>query len=150
MEVLVLLVWVAPIAVIWAVSRNTRARRADRAATVAVEVGLLGVRRSLADGREEAIGWDEVTEVSVLRTSRGPHGSTGGAVVLYGDASRGCMVPLDRAEPSGLVEALTRLPGFDSQRFIDAVRSPRGLHEVWVNPTGGFPADPTLGDGPSR
>ena len=49
-------------------------------------------------------------------------------------------VPLDRAESSGLLEMVTRLPEFDVRRLSAALTGPRGTHEVWVHPAGGYSA----------
>jgi hypothetical protein len=116
-----LLVLVAPVAVYAAVARNQRQRSAERSATVELVVDEFGVRRTMADGREEALDWGELVEVSVFTATKGPHAGAGGAVMLRGDDVRGCLVPLDRLEESGLLEALTRLPGFDVRTLTEAM-----------------------------
>lgn len=121
MEVVVLLVLVAPIAIFVAVMRNRGLQREVRSATVDLRVDEFGVRRELADGRTEEVDWGEVQEVSVLVADRGPHRRSGGVVVLYGDEARGCLVPLDRVGDSGLLEALARLPGFRTELFVEAL-----------------------------
>jgi hypothetical protein len=135
-----LVVLMAPLVVLLALVRNRRTGRALRAATVELRSDVLGVWRELADGRREGVHWDEVREISVVRTSKGPHGAAGGVVVLYGDATHGCLVPLDRVGESGIAEHLPRLPAFDSRRFADALVAADGTHEVWVHPAGGFGA----------
>lgn len=140
MDAVVLLFWLAPIAIVVAIARNRGRQRTLRSATVELVVDERGVRRGLADGREEAVDWDEVREVDVVRTTKGPHGAAGGMVVLYGDETRGCIVPLDRAESSGLLEMVTRLPELDVRRLSAALTGPRGTHEVWVHPAGGYSA----------
>ena len=77
----------------------------------------------LADGREEGIDWVELTGVEVLTAKGGPYGAAGGVVILCGDDEHGCLVPIDRIEDSGLAEALTRLPGFDMRRLLEATRA---------------------------
>jgi hypothetical protein len=146
-DALVLLIWIAPIAVVVAIARNRGHQRRARSATVELVVDELGVRRSLADGREEAVDWVEVREVTLVHTRKGPHGAAGGMVVLYGDATRGCVVPLDRAEPSGLLEALSRLPRFDVRQLSDALRATSGTQELWVHPEGGYEAPEAPLDG---
>ena len=136
-EGLVLLLWMAPVVVLFAVARNRGRQRTLRASTVELVVDELGVRRELADGRREAIDWDEVREVTVVHTRRGPHADAGGMLVLYGDETRGCIVPLDRAADSGVITRLSQLPGFDARRFSDALAA-TGTQEVWVHPEGGF------------
>lgn len=142
---LVLMVWLAPLAIVFAVARNRGRQREIRASTVDLRVDDFGVHRELADGRVEEVDWSEIREVSVVHTRRGPHRVAGGMVVLYGSATRGCIVPLDLVADSGVVEGLSRLPGFDVRRLADALdRS--GSHDVWVHPDGGF--EPGDGTGP--
>jgi len=112
---------ISPLFVVLAVLRNQRARSEVRSATVTLVVDSEGVRRVLADGRTEGISWDEVTEVDVFTTRVGPHKPAGGAVVLYGDHERGCIVPLDRLPTSGLLDQIYRLPGFEIQRVVEAI-----------------------------
>lgn len=138
MDALVLLLWIAPIAVVVGIARNRGRQRRLRSATVELTVDAFGVRRALADGREEAVDWGEVREVTLVHARKGPHGAAGGMIVLYGDATRGCVVPLDRAESSGLLEALSRLPGFDVRVLSDALRATSGTQELWVHPAGGY------------
>jgi hypothetical protein len=57
----------------------------------------------------------------VLTAKSGPHADSGGVVIVAGDAEHGCLVPIDELQTSGLAEALTRLPGFDSARLIEAL-----------------------------
>jgi hypothetical protein len=97
-----------------------RRHRAHRSTTVEVVADATGVRRVLADGRREEVSWPEVSEVDVFTTRAGPHKASGGAVVLYGDASRGCIVPLDLLAESGLMAELHRLPGFDPATVLTA------------------------------
>lgn len=106
-----------------AVARNQGRVSALRSATAELRVDGLGVRRELADGRSEAIDWDEITEVEVLTAKTGPYKDAGGVVILYGNETRGCLVPIDRVEPSGLLEHLQQLPGFDVARFADALQA---------------------------
>jgi hypothetical protein len=101
-----------------------RRRRQDRSATVSVTADADGVRRTLADGRVEEVSWAEVVEVDVFTTRVGPHKASGGAVVLYGDAERGCIVPLDQLAGSGLLDHAHRLVGFDPAKVVAAVAGP--------------------------
>lgn len=128
-----LLLVMSPVVVVVAVARNETRRRALRAATVELHVDELGARRVLADGREERVDWDELTEVEVVTARRGPHGSYGGVVVLAGDDVRGCLVPLDRLGETRLVEKLQLLPGFEVDRLVDALgRRAPSRTSVWV------------------
>jgi hypothetical protein len=111
----------APFFVLIAVSRNHKKLSALRSGTTELRVDEFGVHRTLADGREEGVDWVDVTEVEVLTAKSGPHAASGGVVILSGDELHGCLVPLDRLEDSGVAEALTRLPGFDSHRLVSAL-----------------------------
>jgi len=114
---------IAPFAIARAVIRNRAAQRSARAATIELIVDEFGVRRGLADGREEGIDWSEILEVEVYRTKTGPHGKVGGMGMLAGDATRGCLVPIDRLGTPGLMEAVTRLPGFDTRLLQEALQA---------------------------
>jgi hypothetical protein len=113
-QLLVLVTLVVAVAV--SVRRNQRAR----AATVDVVADDRGVHRTLANGRREEVGWDEVVQVDVFTTRVGPHKGSGGAVVLFGTETRGCIVPLDRLADSGLLDHVHRLPGFDTRALVAA------------------------------
>jgi hypothetical protein len=119
-------------AVVIAVLRNEGRRSRDRMAASLVRVDVLGVRRELPDGRVEAVDWDEVEVVEVVRASVGPHAASGGVVLVGGPGERGCLVPLDRAQSSGLLVALDRLPGFRRSDWEAAalMRAPSRT-EVW-------------------
>jgi hypothetical protein len=119
----VLVLFVAPVAIAVAVFRNTARLREVRSATVSISVDAVGAHRTLADGRRESVEWDQVTEVDVFTARVGPHQAAGGAVVLYGDATNGCIVPLDKVAESGLFDHIQRLPGFDFNLFVDALTS---------------------------
>ena len=107
-----LVVLAMPIFAVSAISRNHRRRVMARSATESIRADEEGVRRTLADGRLEEVTWPEVTSVDVFAARVGPHEQAGGAVVLYGDATRGCIVPFDQLATSGLLDHLWRLPGF--------------------------------------
>ncbi len=98
-------------------------RRHSAAATVAVQVDSVGVRREMADGRTEAVDWHEVCEVEVYRTDTGPHGTAGGFLLLGKDAATGCLLPIDHLDPA-VVEALSMLPGFRLQALTEVLDSP--------------------------
>ena len=111
----------APIFVVLGILRNQKRIASARAVTVELRVDEFGLWRRLADGREEGVDWSDVSEVEVLTAKSGPHGASGGVVIVSGDEEHGCLVPIDRLEDSGVAEALTRLPGFDSRRLVDAL-----------------------------
>ena len=119
-------------AMVVAVLRNEARRSRERSATVELDVGPLGVRRVLADGREESVDWDELTVVEVVRASMGAHKASGGVVLLGAGPERGCLVPLDQAVEAGVVERLAGLPGFDVQALAEAMEAkPPKRTEVW-------------------
>lgn len=118
---LYVLLLLAPIFVLVGVFRNQKRVSTLRSETVDLRVDAFGVRRVLADGREEGVDWADVTEVEVLTANSGPHGASGGVVIVSGDEAHGCLVPIDRLQDSGLAEALTHLPGFDSRQLIEAL-----------------------------
>jgi hypothetical protein len=120
-------------AVLIALRRNERRSREQRAATVELEVDAEGVRRTLADGREEAVRWDEVTEVEVITTKVGVHRHDGVLLVLGADEERGCLVPSALATEHGVIERVSALPGFDVRALVGAMeQSPPSRTTVWV------------------
>lgn len=129
--VLVLVLVVMP-----AVGHRLAIRRWAAGSTVGLHVDGSGVRRELADGREEQVHWNEIVEVDVVLADRGPHSESGGAIVLFGDARRGVLVPLDQLEPSGLATGLTRLPGFRMERLTEALsKQPPARTTCWSRST---------------
>jgi hypothetical protein len=105
-----------------AVLRNQSRRSALRTETVEMRVDEFGIQREMADGRREAVEWNDLTEVEVLTAATGPYKANGGVVILAGDAERGCLVPIDRVGPSGLVDPLARLPGVDVNLLAEALQ----------------------------
>ena len=130
---LVLLVLCAiPVIVVLGVHRKREVEREDRSATIDLRVDEFGVWRDLADGRQEGVDWAAINEVEVYRTTQGPHGKVGGMVLLCGDETSGCLVPLDHMGQTGLVEGLTRLPGFDIRLLTEAMElEPPNQLTVW-------------------
>ncbi len=112
--------------------RNERRHRQEAATTVELQVDDTGVRRRLGDGREEAVDWVEITEVEVFTTARGVHADDGVVLVLFGDETRGCLVPSRLAVAHGVVERLHALPGFDGRRLVAAMEAdPPSRASVW-------------------
>lgn len=110
-----------PVFILLAMSRNQKRRAAERSATIEILADRNGVRRRLADDRTEGVAWDEVTRVEVFTTRIGPHKAAGGAVVLFGDETHGCIVPLNRLGESKLLDHIGgRLPGFVLTNLINA------------------------------
>lgn len=129
---LLLVIAAAVAAAAIAVRRNERARREVRAATVDLGCDALGVRRLLADGREEAVDWADLVEVEVLTTAVGVHREDGVVLVLTGTEGRGCLVPSGLAVEHGVIERLHAQPGFDGRRLVEAMqRRPPSRTTVW-------------------
>lgn len=118
MNVVTLVLLVAPVVLVLVVVQKRGKRSRVRAATVSIQADADGVRRTLADGRTEEVTWDEVNEVDAFRTRVGPHKPAGGGVVLYGSADRGCIIPFDKLEESSLLVHVHHLPGFDVGALI--------------------------------
>ncbi len=130
-----LVVAVVAVALAVAAGRRDRDRRRAAARTVRLTIDDNGVERELADGRREAVGWDELAEVRYVILPRGPW-DVRGRLILAGPGERGCIVPIDVAEDFGLVAALGRLPGFDFAAFARLVDDNRPATTiVWSRPT---------------
>lgn len=132
-----------PLFVVIAVNRNKRSRTRQFARTVEAGADRDGAYRVLADGRREEVHWHEVVEVDVFTTRKGPYKDAGGAVVLYGTEDRGCVMPLDWLEASGLLVHLGQLEGFRVDTVIAALRVDEQREaEVRVSPMSGFTPRP--------
>lgn len=126
------LLLLAATVIVVAVARNELRRSRARTEAATVEVHGSGVRRILTDGREEAVDWNEVTIVEVVRANRGPHKGSGGVILLGGGPERGCLVPLDRAADLGVISALGSLPGFEVRKLVEAMEArPPARIIVW-------------------
>lgn len=80
-----------------------------------------GVTCDRPDGIQEYVSWMDLQKIEVLTTSDGPllpdvfwvlHGMNGG-----------CAIPQGATGDSALLERLQMLPGFDDQKFIEAMGS---------------------------
>jgi hypothetical protein len=137
---------VLPLAAIGVIGRNKQRQMQERSATVELRADEFGIRRRLADGREEEVDWSEVNEVEVVRASKGPHALYGGVVVLGDGDEKGCLVPLDQLDTSGVRDALSRLlPGFEKRRLEAALaKRPPNRTTCWIRPG----HEPRVPDGP--
>lgn len=116
--------------------RSSRERRRAGAATTALLVDDERVERHLADGRCESVAWADVVEVEVITTDVGVHRDDGALVVLAVDDVRGCIVPSRLAAERGVIERLTRLPGFEHRRFAEALElAPPSRTTCWTRPS---------------
>jgi hypothetical protein len=127
---------VLPLVALSVVSRNKQQVMQQRAATVELRADEFGIRRRLADGREEQVDWNEVNEVEVVRASRGPHAAYGGVMVLGDGEEKGCLIPLDQLDTSGVRDALVRLlPGFEKRKLEAALaKRPPNRTTCWIRP----------------
>jgi hypothetical protein len=113
-------------------AKKQRQRRAEASATVRFVVDDTGVERELADGRAEAVTWDELKEVKLLVLPKGPWESRV-RFVLDGGGLRGCIVPFDVAEEGGLLGRLGGLPGFDHRGLAQGLADEQtGSRILWT------------------
>lgn len=122
--VLMALVAIVGFAGLLAYLRSREAQRDAASATVSLDVDDQGVERHLADGRIESVAWTDVMEVEVITTNVGVHRDDGAIVVLAVDEVHGCLVPSRLAAEHGVIEHLSRLPGFDARRLVAALEVP--------------------------
>lgn len=111
-------------AVFLAWMQSTREQRLTAASTTELHVDEHGVERRMADGRVEKIAWCDLTGVEVITTATGVHRDDGALVVLAVDDTHGCLVPSRLAAERGVIERLSRLPGFDTRRLAEALDEP--------------------------
>ena len=74
-----------------------------------------------SDGRVESVAWDDLKEVVIVTTDKGPF-ATDVFWLLVGE-SGGCVVPQGAAGEGALLERLQALPGFDNEAVIRAMGS---------------------------
>lgn len=92
-------------------------RRAPRTVVFDDEI----VVRTMANGRTEAVRWDELQSVEVVTTGGGPWAEDV-FMVLKGRAG-GCAIPQGVQGSSELLKRLQELPGFRNEVFIEAMGS---------------------------
>ena len=135
MGFLVLLVTTVVFLALLARARHERAARRVAAATMDLIIDDWGVKRWLADGRYEEVGWDELQEVRAITLPKGPWPNRL-RFVLDGGGERGCIIDVDNAEESGLLERLAGLPGFDHRKMADVIDNIRtGTEQLWSRTT---------------
>jgi hypothetical protein len=96
-----------------------------------VSIDDTGVRRQLADGSEEAVTWAELTAV-VIRVI--PEGLSKEDVffMLAGANGKGTAIPSADPAADALIERLQTLPGFDHEKFIEAMTTDADeIYVVW-------------------
>lgn len=89
----------------------------------------------MADGRSEAVRWDELHEIQVIRTTVPTPDGAREFAVLAGAGDVGCFVPLGIGHDTLLLAQLARLDGFELHRFSTARRG-GGMARavVWRSP----------------
>lgn len=91
------------------------------------------ITRTMADGRVEAVRWDELREVGIVTTDAGPYVDDV-FWVLIGDEG-GCIVPSEAEGATALLERLQDLPGFDNAAVIRAMAcTDNERFPVWRRP----------------
>lgn len=119
-----------------------RRQRIDRDVD-AVTVDDEGVRRVLADGRTEAVRWDELASVELLTTDDGPLADDVFWLLLSDDG--GCAVPGSSASSGDLLARLQCLPGFDNEAVIRAMGSTQQARfQLWHRHASGVDAPKPL------
>ncbi len=86
----------------------------------AVTVDNDGVRRQLADGSEESVAWTDLSSVVIRVIPEGPW-KEDVFLLLAGSDGTGTAVPSSDPAADALIERLQTLPGFDNERFIEAM-----------------------------
>ena len=79
------------------------------------------VTRTLADGRQESVRWDELIEVGIMTTDQGPF-LDDVFWVLQG-VQGGCIAPSEAEGTGELIIRLQQLPGFDNAAVVKAMGS---------------------------
>lgn len=104
--------------------------RRQRTEVDAVTVDDAGVHRVLADGRVEAVRWDDLESVEILTTDEGPFADDVFWLLL--SVAGGCAVPGSAASSGDLLARLQALPGFDNEAVIRAMGSTKNARfELW-------------------
>ncbi|WP_034274161.1 hypothetical protein [Haloechinothrix halophila] len=98
----------------------------------AVTVDDTGVRRTLADGSVESVTWEELKSVVIRVIPEGPW-SEDVFLMLAGSDGTGTAVPSGDPAADALIERLQTLPGFDNERFIEAMTTDADeAYVVWT------------------
>ena len=96
-----------------------------------VEYDDEGVFRTMGDGREETVRWDQLVEIEIVTTDRGPFVDDV-FWLLIGEDGTGCAVPSETEGMKPLLKRLQQLPGFDNDAVIAAMTSTSNARfHVW-------------------
>jgi hypothetical protein len=89
------------------------------------------VTRLRPDGVQESIRWDDLAEVGIITTDKGPWSEDVFWVLIASDGKSGCAVPQGAEGSDTLLKALQKLHGFDSEAVIKAMGSTSDARFVW-------------------
>jgi hypothetical protein len=82
------------------------------------------VIRTMKNGRQEKVRWDELVEVGILTTDEGPFGEDVFWILIGAGGAHGCAAPQGARGSEDLLKAFQeRLPGFDNEAVIRAMGS---------------------------
>ena len=88
------------------------------------------VRATRPDGTVEEVSWEGLTGFDIKTNSLGPF-APDVFWILHGD-NRGCIIPQGASGDGALLERLQQLPGFDNEKFIEAMASTSdATFEIW-------------------
>jgi hypothetical protein len=77
--------------------------------------------RTLPDGTQEWVRWDDLQEVSILTTDEGPF--IDDVFWILSGSATGCAIPSECDGMDTLLARLQTLPGFDNEAVIAAMAS---------------------------
>jgi hypothetical protein len=95
-------------------------KRKSVPAVPVVTIDDVGVRRTLGDGKLEAVTWTDLVEVQIVTTDEGPFVDDVFFLLVGADGS-GCCVPQGAPGSEELLERIQRLPDFDNDKVIAAM-----------------------------
>lgn len=99
---------------------NLLSQDSSTAHSRAISVDDTGVRRQLADGTEESVTWPELSAVVIRVMPQAPW-QEDVFLMLAGTDGTGAAVPSGDPAADALVERLQALPGFDNDKFVEAM-----------------------------
>ncbi|SFB14689.1 hypothetical protein SAMN05216266_105212 [Amycolatopsis marina] len=98
----------------------------------AVRVDDTGVRRQLADGSEESVTWSDLSAVVIRVIPEGPW-KEDVFFMLAGSDGAGTAIPSGDPAADALLERLQGLPGFDHEKFVEAMTTDADeAYVVWT------------------
>ncbi|MFN8051299.1 MAG: hypothetical protein U0Q22_07690 [Acidimicrobiales bacterium] len=133
-DLLVILALSCVVFALYKVGRNEKRRRRAAAATVELVIDRDGVRRRLADGREESAAWSSLVSVEVVCTPVTTADGARAFALLAEGPETGCLVPLGVGYDDDFVLHLSRLRGIRMEEYVAATEhKPPQRTIVWTN-----------------